>query len=129
MTLLTIDDPRHGLRYAVEFEIHGKPYITKWTSSREEACVWSRIIQQHGYSITADRHSIYAHGARLMEPKELNDKDRAEFPTERDLEETLVPLLREAIKNHQRADLVFFGLWGIIGGAAWTVFLSLWANL
>ena len=37
--------------WAVEFtDKHGHEMRTKWTTIREEACAWGRIIRDHGWS-------------------------------------------------------------------------------
>jgi ribosomal protein L35AE/L33A len=58
MAQLITKETHLGPRYAVAFEQHGKPYISRWTSFREEACMWGRIIRQHGYCMSAGRYPL-----------------------------------------------------------------------
>jgi hypothetical protein len=52
-------DKRHGIEcFAVEYEVNGRTMRTCWTTIREEACVWGRIIRQHGYCMSAGGYPI-----------------------------------------------------------------------
>jgi hypothetical protein len=41
------------LVWAVEYEENGRLMRSNWTTFREEACVWGRIIREHGYCTSA----------------------------------------------------------------------------
>lgn len=44
--------------FAVEYETARGAMRTCWTTFREEACVWGRIIRQHGYCMSAGQYPL-----------------------------------------------------------------------
>ena len=59
--------------FAVEFERHGKPFLTNWTSYPEEARSWQESIRQTGWSSSG-----------RPTPHDLTDEDRKRYGITRD---------------------------------------------
>lgn len=44
--------------FAVEYDTARGPMRTDWTTFREEACAWGRIIRAHGYCMSAGQGPV-----------------------------------------------------------------------